>query len=321
MLDRLKQLLEPLRPGRHDPQLDHLVDRVVNQVERRLKVMGGYPARFRPIVGRARDYAHSLAPQVPGPLPVMRADYARNPLVHALFPSADTIEEAIATSQALQQSLHSGAMERSETIYALLGTRRYEKQTFGMALVGETLQRDVAQTLVYFKDHTLSVPAISETTAREALANHFVDSLFLRIADDIRNDVAQRQRLEVTRAALLSQQRRCTETERETVRQRLAQIEAELSTLLDRLRLDHYPAYMEAILEAPEDYLRLEPVVIEVDGLGIKRSSNDRLAGQFNLVEMIARDRRRWTVTLVALPRDEVERLIRKQREKRWILI
>ena len=45
------------------------------------------------------------------------------------------------------------------------------------------------------------------------------------------------------------------------------------------------------------------------------------MAGQFNLMEMVGRDRRRWTVTLVALPRGEVESLIRKQQEKRWMLI
>ena len=151
------------------------IERAVYSVEPLLKQLSGYPENFRKPVANALEYVHSLAASVPGPVMVDRESYAKDAFVHVIFPSIDTIPEAICSSLALQDYLRD--FPATDELYALMGMRRFEKSMVGMELSGQTIQRDVVQKVVYFTSHTLENPAPSEQQARDLVASSFFDSL------------------------------------------------------------------------------------------------------------------------------------------------
>jgi hypothetical protein len=61
------------------------VERVVDQVNPRLRGLGGYRKRLAPVVEECLNRARELAGQVPGPVRVDRRAWATDPCVNALF--------------------------------------------------------------------------------------------------------------------------------------------------------------------------------------------------------------------------------------------
>jgi hypothetical protein len=322
MFKRLHSLLERFRPLPTDHEIERLIMRTIRLVDPRLTLMPDFPRRYRPLVSRARDYAQTLAEQVPGPEPANHHGYATSPIIHTLFPAASVIDEAITRSDELKRALLENTLPGSDRFLALLASRRRDRQTFGFDLVGDSVQRDVAQTLVYFQDHTLTLPASDLTNARDLLRQHFIDSLFLRVADQIRQDSAERQSLELERLALLTQRRAATPDRKLAIDLRIAEIEANAKRLAERLQIDRYTEYINHVLNQPETYLRLEHQTLNIDSMGIKRNPDDHNAAQLDLVDLICRDRRRWTITLVELQRKDVVSLLQQQHEAmRWLTI
>ena len=100
--NRAMGLLDWLKPA---APLDHatqaLVNRAVDTVEPLLKARrAGH--KLAPPVRHAFDYCERLAQAIPGPIPITRSAFASEPLVHALFGSADDIGKMLARSQCVR---------------------------------------------------------------------------------------------------------------------------------------------------------------------------------------------------------------------------
>jgi len=75
-------------------------------------------------------------------------------------------------------------------------------------------------------------------------------------------------------------------------------------------------------LMAAEDHLRLEPVSVNVDSLGVEAPAPGPGIHQLSFPELIGQDRRRWTLVLVRLDRDEALAAIdRQQQAVRYLII
>ena len=77
-----------------------------------------------------------------------------------------------------------------------------------------------------------------------------------------------------------------------------------------------------AWLMAPEDHLRLEPVSVTVDLLGVETSEPTATTQQISFPELVGQDRRRWTLVLARMNRDEALAAIQRQQQAiRYMII
>ena len=185
-------------------------------------------------------------------------------------------------------------------MYALLGTRRWEKNVLGMEMNGDVLRRDVPQVVVYFNGHTLASPAPSEAEAREAMAWSFFDGLLKHVRRRIDARIVEKIELENARDELLARMRGRPPAER-------AALQAEHDALLARQRelgrqldMSTWAEDFDAILLHPEQYLYLTEVAMRLDGMGVMRQAEDPVQSTpMTFTDLVGFDRRRWTVNLV----------------------
>jgi uncharacterized protein YqgQ len=280
------------------PELLPAIERAVSAVEPRLMQTSGYPGSYRKPVSTALEYSRNLAASIPGPVAVNRKSYARDALVHALFPSVDFVVEALCTSCALQD--YHREFPATDELYALMGMRRYEKTMMGMELSGEMIQRDVVQKAVYFTSHTIEDPAPSEEQARDSAAWSFFDCLARKVKKRIEARKQDKQSLLQEKDVLMARLRSTDAGGRPALEEELSRMMAALQTTTRSLELHNYLEDFEAVLLNPGQHLRLDRVPIVLDSMGIRRENGDadrEEAVVFN--ELIGFDRRNWTVAMV----------------------
>jgi len=280
------------------PALPAAVERAVSAVEPLLKHMSGYPDHYRKPVATALEYARQLAVSVPGPVKVDRESFARDAFVHALFPSADLIRDALCTSHAMRK--YQREFPASNEMYALMGMRRNEKTIVGMELSGQTVQRDVVQKAVYFTSHTIEDPAPTEQRARELAALNFFDSLVKKVI--IRIGLRKQEKLsQLQEKDLLTSLLHAADAgKRPALEKELSRMISSMQATSSSLELRNYVTDFEAVLLHPEEYLRMDKTPIILDGMGIRRDGDGTNRGEpimFN--DLVGYDRRDWTVTMV----------------------
>ncbi|MEI7456261.1 MAG: hypothetical protein WCK93_06005 [Nitrosomonadales bacterium] len=280
------------------PELLAAIDYAVGRVEPLLRQTGGYPGDFRKPVIKALQYAQELAAKLPGPVCINPEAYALDAYVHAIFPSLESFPEAINMSRAMQDYLRQETA--GEELFALLGMRRIEKNSLGMALSGQFIQQDVAQQVVYFGSHTIENPAPSEALARKNIAWSFFDSLLAKVAKRVsqRKQKLQSQRQE--RELLVARLRTADRDSRPALEEKLAALMDEMADTTRSLDLRNYSDDFEAVLCNPEHSLRLTPSTLKLDAMGVKQPLDSAISGNTLVFEeLIGFDRRDWTVTLV----------------------
>ncbi len=275
-----------------------VIERAVNAVEPLLKQAGGYPDAYRAPVQSALEYARDLASRVPGPVTISRESYAGDPLVHALFPSVESVTEALDNSLALQSRLRE--FPAGGDLYALMGMRRIEKRVAGMRLSGQMVQRDVMQDMVYFTSHTIESPATNEADAREQVAMNFFDRLVGKVAQRIARRKQEKLSLLQEKDSLMAQLRAADELARTSLQEKLARLLADLQSAVGALELERYQEDFVAVLLDPAQHLRLDRVPIRLDSMGIRRDGAAESLGEAVVFDdLIGYDRRNWTVTMV----------------------
>lgn len=284
--------------SRPPPDLMPAVERAINAVEPLLKQTGGYPGDYLAPIQSALDYAHALAARLPGPVEINRESYAGDPLVHALFPSLESVTDALGNSLALQNHMREYPADRS--VYALMGMRRVEKAVAGMRLTGEVVQHDVMQNMVYFTSHTIESTAASEAEARELVAMSFFDRLVGKVAQRIAKRKQEKQALLQEKDTLLARLRTADERSRPALQEQLARLMADLQDAIGELELERYQEDFVAVLLDPAQHLRLDQTSIRLDSMGIRRDNANEHHGETIVFDdLVGYDRRNWTVTMV----------------------
>ena len=279
-------------------RIETAVEHAVSAVEPLLKQTGGYPEHYHRPVSVALEYARQLAGSLPGPVLIDREAYARDAFVHALFPDANAISDAITSSLSMQEYLHKPVS--GNEFYALMGMRRVDRKLMGMELAGATLQRDVVQQATYFISHTLENPAPDEALAREKIAAGFFLSLVGKVKSRIEQRRQSKEALIRERNALQPHLRFAGDVERAATEDRMDKLTDGLQSIIESLEPEHFLADFETVLLHPEEYLRLNRTSITLDSMGIRRPADDTAQGrEFVLSELIGYDRRDWIVTIV----------------------
>ncbi|MEW5771664.1 MAG: hypothetical protein AB1831_15040 [Pseudomonadota bacterium] len=292
----LAGLRKRLAAPRIDADLAEAIARVVDQLEPRLRQIGGYPRRYAAAVGHAVAYCRALAGQVPGPVTVSRHAFTQDPLVHALFGSAESIVEVLAQNKAVREWQEAHASEPD--VYALMVMRLQERHTLGVDEGAGGIRRDVPQTVVYFSEHTLTNLATTPEAARELLARQFLAALLARVKDRIDEIRQRKQHLETERDELQAKLR--AHGDDAGLREALAGVLHELSEVVTALDLRHYAEHIETVFMQPQLHLHGDPISLSLDAMGIRQIEGvDGRACTLHLSEMVCKDRRRWAVLLV----------------------
>jgi hypothetical protein len=296
------------------------IERAVATVDPLIRQVGGYEQKLAPAVRCALDYCQDIAGRIPGPYEISRSAFAADPMVHALFGSADDIETMLARSQCVRDHLVEVSMGSGQCC-ALLGMRHREKSGFGVELAGEVVRTDAPQKTLYFTDHTLAEPSPDPTAARERLRTALFDGLvksFAAHVADVRTEHAglyQQQAIESARAR--------GQGGPESHTRRLDELRARLQAKSDALQPGELLNTLASCLAEPAPYLSLEPVKVSVDRTGIITGVGREGEGDtLHFTELTSRDQRRWVVILARIEREEARRALERiEAARRYIVI
>lgn len=301
-----------------DAALRARIDQAATAIDPLIRQVNGYEKKLAPAVQHALDYCADIARRIPGPFAVNRGAFVSDPLVHALFGSADGIDHMLATSQCVRDHLSQMTLETGQCC-ALLGMRIHEKSGFGAALSGEVVRADVAQTTLYFSDHTLAEPSRDEASVRQRLREVLFEGIVKGIAAHVGDVRAEHAGLAREKAIAQGQARAGLKPETHT--RRLDSLYERLTATADALQPKHLLETLAAALAAPEPFLHLEPVEISVDRAGII-SNGAKDADTLHFVELTSRDLRRWVVILALINREDAHRALERfETSRRYLVI
>jgi hypothetical protein len=313
-------LLDWLRPP---PALDAgtaaRVGHAIAVVDPLLRSERGHERILAEPVRHAFDYCERLALAIPGPFTISRAAFASDPLVHALFGSADDVEQMLARSQCVRDYLAGHAVVPPGQCCAMLGMRLRINAGFGTRVSGDIIRHDEPQKTLTFADHTLAEPSPDLDGAHRRLAEAMFDGLlkgFVAHVDEVREERQElRDEQSIARAHARSEGP-------ESHTRRLAELQERLRETVDALSPGRLLETLAAYLAAPEASLRLDPVKLAVDRFGVIVDANDPQADILRFVELTTRDLRRWVVMTVRIDREEARAAVEHFDERsRYIVI
>lgn len=299
------------------------VEAIVDQVEPRVRMVGGYQKRLAPGVQHTLAYLRSLGRHLPDEiLTLARAAWGSNPHVNAFFARADDVPACLGRSKelrALLQGEGSGAAEA----YALLGMRLEEREVFAPKLVGGELRQEVLQTSVSFTAHRLFAPTLSPQDTRREVGR----KLFLRLAqvalagiiaaDEKAVDLAQLKGYLGARLRLLNLAKDGMDgivKDPATIDADIRAVQRELKDTVDQYievkssiaTMDRYIERINAVLKQPQAHLRLAHRELRVNRLGLKADADE--AGPVNELSLteLHLGEARGVIAIVRCPRDEL---------------
>jgi len=301
-----------------DPVSQAGLERVAGLVDKTLAFTPGFGARLAAPIKHAREFCARMVDTLPPPITVNRQSFANNPLVHALFASADDIGVMLATSVQIRGYLAKPRLRQEDNFIALMAARRADKKVLGVALLGETIVTDVPQTLLQFSNQTIILPAEDSTLARAAFLEAAFDSLLLTFAGH----------LACARKAFSSLQ---VEREMERSRQRSKAVgtafpERRITALDERLQKKFQSLQPKVVIDElanflmqPEQALSLDPVHLWVTRRGVIQEGTAREidAKMTCFMELKSRDRRRHIVLPVRVRYDGAREALARAKESR----
>ncbi|CAB3808757.1 hypothetical protein LMG28614_06874 [Paraburkholderia ultramafica] len=171
----------------------------------RLRMARRYRERLAPAVAASLQYADDLIGSLPAPHEASADAWSSDPYLRAFFATPEDLVQAFSRSQELREHFERNA--DSQEAYAVLGMTMTERHVLGVALEGDTMRYDVAQTTVCFGDYRVRICGRTESDLSQEIERRLVDQLALeglaRLAEDRRELLAQGRKLLETRLALL----------------------------------------------------------------------------------------------------------------------
>lgn len=303
------------------------IEKIVDRVDPKLRVVPGYQRKLAKAVREAVEYCDTLVAAIPGPVEVDVKAFGSDPLVHAFFAAPEDIARMLGTSREMTKFITAPENQGSDEIYALIGMRRKEKTVVAPALQGEFVREGVPQRLLYFADHTLRELSSDPENTRNGLRHSACDSLAASFA--VHLDTLRSEKLDVHMAweqerAFARSMAAQAASEADAHAHRKLEIEESLREMASSMEPAHVLDALAEWLGNPEPRLRLVSTSVCVDRLGVLSQPipGNPDVQMLNFPELVGRDRRHWIVLLVRIPRDEA---IRAQKDygqaNRYIII
>ncbi len=311
------------------PKVRKALEQVGEIVGPLLKSAPGFERELAPAVEHVLGYCEGLIEALPGPIIINRQAFSGDPLVHALFATADDIDQMLGRSQAVRDFLAEPQCWESEYFYAMFAARRQQKKQLGIGQQGNVLQNDVPQVVVYFSGQTLVEPHCNLEVTLENLRCRGLESLLRTFHDHVETLRSERDGLRadvsMQRAHLTVLRGKSPGPEFETHTRHLADLDARLREKAASLMPDQLLAALADYLREPEASLGLSPVSITVDRLGVvsEQGGDDVNAQTLKFSEFRGRDKRNYMAMLARIRRDEAQAavdLVQDQRRRYMII-
>jgi hypothetical protein len=326
---RARAWLARLRPGgaasdgerRRHPALREAIDLVVTGTEPRLRGVSNYGRKLAPAVARMLEYFDACGAWLAAPVAVSAAAWSADPLVRTLFASPGELQELFSASKELRAFFQ--AHPECPEAYVGLGATRVERRTLGMALSGEVLQREVAQTLVSFADYRVFGACASEAELRRSVERRGFGFLIGEALEQIVEEQNCRLGLEHEQH-MLDLKLKALEHKRGAADSLLGasgELDAQIGELRARAQrgrhtlgearaslatLEDYVAHICDVLGRPERYMTQERVTLRVNRMNVKVESPDEPGDELTFSEVTIGRRPPRVVVLARYPRADL---------------
>lgn len=187
------------------PQVDAAIDRLLTLTDPRVALLDRYRERLAAAAEVACRYAQSIAASLPAELDANPARWGSCDSLHAFFMGPDEIAQVYGSSNDLRRLFRSDST--CEAAHTVLAMRLVEQKVLGMALEGDALRREVAQTTLSFSCHRVVLCTASEARLRDAVVWRVIDHLALRALARLTRMKDRRSELKVERALLMARLR------------------------------------------------------------------------------------------------------------------
>lgn len=299
--------------------LAEAIERVVEETDPRIRLIGGYQKKLRRSVLRALQYADELVEQAPGPFLFSSKTWNSDPQVNACFASVDELQLVFSRSAKLREFF---ARSPAPESYALLVMTLREKNVLGFELSGEIIRSDVPQTTVSFSEHRIVAPNATLAEARQELEQRALNVLVAQALEHILSLKSQRDALEKRRSSLQIQLKILQARQQgldpllhggaadaldfPALRQELEAVERNLETARANIAtIHHYLKQVKTVLRRPEDWFTVRPRYVRLNRLGIKLPDHSAEGDVITLAELSVKARSRVAM-LVRFPRNDL---------------
>lgn len=308
MLQFLRSLLDsPPSPDQalQEAVLKTAIERAVDKTDHRLRALGNYPKRLHGPVEHALNHVNQLVRQLPPPVEISPSRYGHDPLLRAVFASAEHMADIFRRFHNLRDYLDQHTGLPPDNLYGLLACAKKEKRMLGMELDGEMLRRDVLQTVISFEEHVFLAPNDDEASARSALSVAAFDFLLQSAVDKIaalrlRRGELSRKR-QILKRKLLSPDPGTPDVAK--LEEDIAHIDEELGHFGGiELSLTESLQQVEAVLNEAEQWLQVAPFRVSLDYRNVKSTSSEAL----EMIEASSVNGNRRIVLFGYIPRSQL---------------
>jgi len=273
-----------------DPEVGAALDYLVERIDRRLALVGGYRRALGRPAQRVLAFARALVAELPAPIALRPEHWSSEPRLRAFFARSGDIGEILARSAGVREYFAGGRDEG----FAVLGMTRRETRVLAQALQGEMVQREVARTSVSFSEHRVSAPRATAADLRADLERRALDFIAERVAVRLESLDTGRKALEQERDVLKARLRLAgreghgleSGADGAALEASLKKCETRLAALAGSLA-DRVSIVAQA-LAAPEKELALAVHRLRLDQMNFVAEAGDAVCAEVTFVEATA---------------------------------
>jgi hypothetical protein len=322
-LARLAGSDPPATAPRCDPALlRQAIEQVVDGVDPRLRAVLGYARKLEPAVERTVAYFIDCGQWLAAPVEFSVHRWVGDPLVRTLFATSADLQRFFSDDPGVRKYFHDHPL--AEEVYIGLGVTRHERRTFGIAMSGDVIQRDVPQTTISFSDYRLFGACDNEQQLRHNIEQRgfgfLIGEALERIVErqgSAHGSGHEKQFLELRLRGLMQKRSAMDSLYYESN----AALDDEIATLRTRLMheqealalshgetaaLDDYLDGISAVLADPERYVKRETVRLRINRMNIKVESPDEPGDELTFSEVTIGGRPPRVVVLIRFPRHDL---------------
>jgi hypothetical protein len=298
--------------------IERAIERAVDTTDGRLRALPRYKKSLRPAIIHAIDHVIAMVDSFSPPLELSRRSFGSNAEVSNYFASVEEMDEILSRDAEMRQWQKSSEGALAERVFMLLIMLMRERNVLGVALEGSEVRRDVAQVTVSFSKHRTVDPTAVEDDTRRLLKRRAFDHLLSLALGSIAEGHSERRDLERERdllrlkvAALaggrwgFGDDPTGVATDPETIQQRLAEIDNQLSTLGTGLLQSNLDTLIDVLSKAEQKF-RWETMPLCIDRQGIKQAQPSMMAPETKLTALHNSAGQSVIVRLVSVERGDL---------------
>jgi hypothetical protein len=318
------------RPSQFDPDrvsgemVQGAVEKAIALTNPRLKLLPDCYKRLTPAVETTMEFLCAQVAALPAAHPLSAKAWSSDPALRAFFVAPTDIPAVLGRSDNLR-TLFNKFPELDEAL-VILGMAINKQRVFGMALHGDMVQRDVAQTSVSFSDHRARLCGRDEARLRRVVGVEVFEHLVAQALSEIGEERVERQELQASRSLIRTRLRLLQKHgpglgsmfgADPAAPGEQARLEA---SLLENERQLHAIGSGESVLEAeleclekvlgnPQHHLHFEPTRLRLSPMNVMLDETSTATAadvEFVVVELSGATPQRRAITLERVARTEL---------------